>query len=324
MEVFVITTKGDKLQLRNLVQDSLVLDIRSPLAFIKSHLSGARPMNFPQLLTKRMLKTHKSQDFTINTYLIDPTDPIRQRQPDTNIIIYNDDGAASVEDPILAMYMHIFSWESPKRVVSFVLGGFKAIEQSGHYALKSGDEQNYVPMPPSPLSPFPRRQEDPARDFNYIEPNLAVGAETAAHNYSLIKSEGFTHILNVSSYACVGHPDITCLWKNISDTPSQSLFEVLPDCVMFIDTALKQGHKILVHCQAGISRSVSMVIAYYMWSQQLSYSDALTRIQGKRGKAGPNLSFMGQLMILERCLKETNYDLILSCKLAADKLNLPH
>ena len=66
-----------------------------------------------------------------------------------------------------------------------------------------------------------------------------------------------------------------------------------------VDTSLqflKQcSGNILVHCTAGVSRSVSIVIAYLMKEKNMTYDDALSFIKKKRPIANPNKSFIYQL-----------------------------
>ncbi|VDP01641.1 unnamed protein product, partial [Schistosoma margrebowiei] len=53
---------------------------------------------------------------------------------------------------------------------------------------------------------------------------------------------------------------------------------------------------VLVHCLAGVSRSVAVVIAYLLYNNRgLNVYKALEFVQARRSVAGPNLHFMGQL-----------------------------
>jgi len=59
---------------------------------------------------------------------------------------------------------------------------------------------------------------------------------------------------------------------------------------------------VLVHCLAGISRSVSVTVAYLMSSMCLSLDDAYTLVKRRRPHASPSLNFMGQLLDFEASL----------------------
>jgi len=64
----------------------------------------------------------------------------------------------------------------------------------------------------------------------------------------------------------------------------------------FIDKVISEAHgKILVHCVAGVSRSVSVILYYLMKKYNLSYDDALKIVRHNRNIVGPNTSFERQL-----------------------------
>lgn len=56
---------------------------------------------------------------------------------------------------------------------------------------------------------------------------------------------------------------------------------------------------VLVHCHAGISRSVAIVLAYLMHMRKISVQDALNLIRSRRPIADPNSGFMHQLELYE-------------------------
>lgn len=64
----------------------------------------------------------------------------------------------------------------------------------------------------------------------------------------------------------------------------------------FIDMAVSNGENILIHCMAGISRSVSLVVYYLMKKYHISFNSALTMSQNVRNIANPNESFKVQLI----------------------------
>ena len=71
---------------------------------------------------------------------------------------------------------------------------------------------------------------------------------------------------------------------------------------LFSDEAKDAGAKILVHCQAGVSRSATITIAYILQHSYMSMTDAYRYVKGKRSIISPNFNFMGQLLDFEQCL----------------------
>ncbi len=67
----------------------------------------------------------------------------------------------------------------------------------------------------------------------------------------------------------------------------------------FMNSIVDSGGKILVHCMAGISRSVSVVVYYLMKKHFMKYSDAISFVKNKRSIASPNNSFKLQLELYQ-------------------------
>lgn len=57
-----------------------------------------------------------------------------------------------------------------------------------------------------------------------------------------------------------------------------------------------------MHCLAGISRSVTVTVAYLMQKLNLSMNDAYDIVKMKKSNISPNFNFMGQLLDFERTL----------------------
>ena len=77
--------------------------------------------------------------------------------------------------------------------------------------------------------------------------------------------------------------------------------------------------KVLIHCQAGISRSPTIVIAYLMKVNKLTMNNAYNEVKDKRCIIGPNIIFLSQLYDFEKNLIESsNPEILIKCNNAAN------
>lgn len=67
----------------------------------------------------------------------------------------------------------------------------------------------------------------------------------------------------------------------------------------FLTTAKREQKGVLVHCEQGISRSPTLVIAFLMKSEGYSLIDALSVCRQSRKQVSPNIAFMQELSLLE-------------------------
>jgi len=88
-----------------------------------------------------------------------------------------------------------------------------------------------------------------------------------------------------------------------SDNASQNLAQYFLEAFQFIEEALRQKSAVLIHCQAGISRSSTILIAFIMFRSRLSMLQAYKFVKSKRTIISPNLNFMGQLLEFEQKLQ---------------------
>lgn len=62
----------------------------------------------------------------------------------------------------------------------------------------------------------------------------------------------------------------------------------------------------LIHCQAGISRSATICLAYLMSKRKYSLEQAYEYVKERRSVISPNFNFMGQLLTWEREMQSVN------------------
>ncbi|XP_068747590.1 serine/threonine/tyrosine-interacting-like protein 1 isoform X2 [Montipora capricornis] len=82
----------------------------------------------------------------------------------------------------------------------------------------------------------------------------------------------------------------------IEDNGDEDLYSHLTDIVGFIDDHQTQdGCTVLLSSILGISRSVTVAIAYYMWSKKLSLKDSYNHVKKCRKNMQPTRGFIEQL-----------------------------
>lgn len=137
--------------------------------------------------------------------------------------------------------------------------------------------------------------------FNKIDDNLFLGGVIGASNPTLISRHQITSIVSLLSLNAIvtKHRNINYLELFLDDLPNQNITRVLPEALSFIISELQKGGKVLIHCAAGVSRSASVAVAYFMLSYNLDYSSALAKVRKGRKCACPNPGFERQLRNLD-------------------------
>lgn len=79
-------------------------------------------------------------------------------------------------------------------------------------------------------------------------------------------------------------------------THTSRLTSDFPFLTELIDKSLKGGKKVLIHCQCGVSRSASLIMAYFMKVYRNGYNDAYGRLKRVVPQISPNLSLIYELI----------------------------
>lgn len=115
---------------------------------------------------------------------------------------------------------------------------------------------------------------------------IYVGNYSSATMLDYDNPEGITYILNCTPDAHRGLKKFQIRQLNINDGVEMSP-EVIRFALEMISEAIHNGGKILVHCHAGISRSVSLVCAHLMYAG-FSWDEAVEFVSSRRPQAFPN------------------------------------
>uniref|UniRef100_A0A8D0N3H8 JNK pathway associated phosphatase n=1 Tax=Sus scrofa TaxID=9823 RepID=A0A8D0N3H8_PIG len=132
-----------------------------------------------------------------------------------------------------------------------------------------------------------------------ILPGLYIGNFKDARDAEQLSKNKVTHILSVHDSARPMLEGVKYLCIPASDSPSQNLTRHFKESIQFIHECRLRGEGCLVHCLAGVSRSVTLVVAYVMTVTDLGWEDALHTVRAGRSCANPNLGFQRQLQEFE-------------------------
>lgn len=91
----------------------------------------------------------------------------------------------------------------------------------------------------------------------------------------------------------------------LKDTRESNLIDYFDEVADKIEEIRQKDGKSLVHCVAGVSRSVSLVIAYLMKYSEMSLKEAFHHVRSVRPQVRPNLGFFKQLIDYEQRLRGT-------------------
>ncbi|XP_044497928.1 dual specificity protein phosphatase 1B isoform X1 [Mangifera indica] len=146
-----------------------------------------------------------------------------------------------------------------------------------------------------------------------IEEGLFLGSIGDANNKDALKSSNVTHVLTVANLGKPPFPnDFVYKVVEVMDREDTNLMLYFDECFNFIDEAKRLGGGVLVHCFMGISRSVTIVVAYLMKKHGMRLSQALAHVKCRRPQAAPNYGFISQLQQFEQNLQGASNSLLQS------------
>jgi dual specificity protein phosphatase-like protein len=141
------------------------------------------------------------------------------------------------------------------------------------------------------------------------EPRILVGDLASASNRDAMHDQGITHVLCVLNGGMEQFPgEFEYMIVHANDDPWVDIGIYFDEGIQFIDSALISSNeaKILVHCQRGASRSVTLVAAYLLYNmnraEQITEENVAATVNGViatihnvRDIASPNEGFIASL-----------------------------
>ncbi|KAF5357003.1 hypothetical protein D9756_006485 [Leucocoprinus leucothites] len=136
--------------------------------------------------------------------------------------------------------------------------------------------------------------------MNEVISGLWIGDLPSAMNVEKLKANNIFSILSAMRGRITVNETFIRHQILIDDTEDADILSHLLPSIHFIQAELDKGRGVLVHCQAGVSRSATIVAAYLMYRQNLDPEGALELIRKARPYIDPNPNFIQQLEVFHK------------------------
>lgn len=141
-----------------------------------------------------------------------------------------------------------------------------------------------------------------------VTEHLYLSNVRAARDSSQLSRCEITCIMNVTETKCSDPPlpQIEYIHIPISDSPLSPLSDHFDEVSDKIQQTAAHGGRTLVHCNAGVSRSAALCLAYLMKHRDMTLLEAHNWVKSRRPLVRPNVGFWKQLIRYEMNLRACN------------------
>ena len=137
-----------------------------------------------------------------------------------------------------------------------------------------------------------------------ITDRIYLGDINGCSNLYQLRKNKITHILTMAAgIRPLYRKEFKYKVVNIMDLPTQNIVQYFDKAIEFMNKAVTNNGRVLVHCFAGVSRSASTVIAYFMATRKMTFSEAFNYVKKRRPIIFPNYGFQKQLVEFEDILQ---------------------
>ncbi|XP_028313319.1 dual specificity protein phosphatase 2 [Gouania willdenowi] len=276
-----------------------VLDCRPFLDFSLTHINESRNVNWNSMLRRRS----KSSVVALEWLIADKALLGRLRSGQCSPVVVVDESSGSLSDlrPESVAHMLLCSLQNETSTqICFLQGGFEGFSEAYPELCHRSTNNHLSTVEPEPALTGRRT---PAYDQDgpvELLPFLFLGSAVHSSRRETLAAAGITAVLNVSS-TCPNfyEGELEYLQLTVEDNLGTDIKACFSTAITFIDSVKQSGGRVLVHCQAGISRSATICLAYLMHTQRVCLDEAFDFVKQRRHVISPNLAFMGQLLQFE-------------------------
>ncbi|XP_052412730.1 dual specificity protein phosphatase 18 [Carassius gibelio] len=143
--------------------------------------------------------------------------------------------------------------------------------------------------------------------FAQITECLYIGNSRTASDSSLIGSLNITCVINTTlDVSNTKIPTVDYMHVPVADDPQSRLCDYFDSVADKIQHVSDEDGRVLLHCNAGVSRSATLCLAYLMKHRHLTLAEAHALLKSLRPIVRPNSGFWRQLIEYEHKLHGKN------------------
>ncbi|XP_066510011.1 dual specificity protein phosphatase 5-like [Hoplias malabaricus] len=283
----------------------LVVDCRPYFSFSSSSIRGSVNANLNSVVVRRS----RGGPVPLRFVIPDEKALFRLRQGSFSAVVALDDRTPHFQklkkDSIAQIVLNSLAHLGSTANICFLKGGYESFHS--HYpelcteakASEACETERVSSSHCERLSIQLKPDYDQGKPVELL-PYLYLGSAHHACSFDFLSDLHITALLNVSrrdSRPAKGQHRYK--WIPVEDSHTADISSHFQEAIDFIDEVKQEGGKVLVHCEAGISRSPTICMAYLMRTQRLRLEEAFDIIRQRRSIISPNFSFMGQLLQFE-------------------------
>ncbi|KAM8878231.1 dual specificity protein phosphatase 5 [Spinachia spinachia] len=284
----------------------LVVDCRPYLSFADSSIRGSVNVNLNSVVVRRS----RGGPVPLHFVIPDERSLRRLREGSISAIVALDDRTSHWQklkkDSVAQIVINTLSHLASGANICFLKGGYE------HFHSQYPELCTEVKTIDQSVTETEKRVNSNSEKLSHRKPDydqgkpveilpfLYLGSAYHASRQDYLSDLHITALLNVSRrdlQPAKGHYDYK--WIPVEDSHMADISSHFQEAIDFIDNVKQSGGKVLVHCEAGISRSPTICMAYIMRTQRLRLDAAFDIIKQRRAVVSPNFSFMGQLLQFE-------------------------
>lgn len=144
-----------------------------------------------------------------------------------------------------------------------------------------------------------------AQPSDILDSWLFQGGWKHATDPTILQSLSITHIINVTE-SILPEQSQEILHIPTKNGRLAELSKCFDTTNRFLDACYQHGHRVLVHCERGVSRSSTIVLAYLIHHKKWTVLQAYEYLLTKRPEAAPNYALLLQLIRQEHTSTHAN------------------